>query len=153
MFSELHHVHNKYTPLQRSCSLSIKPVTVPAGKESKLLIIMLRDDGSRVPLSGKMADGFINTETTSFGMFYVGIDTVSPVISANGLSPGADLSSKTGIRIRITDNLSGIKSYEPFIDGKWALFEYDQKYSLLTYTFDPKRITKGTNHNLVTESN
>lgn len=149
MFSELHYVHNKFTPLQRSCSLSIKPVTVPAGKESKLLIIMLRDDGSRVPLSGKMADGFINTETTSFGMFYVGIDTVSPVISANGLSPGADLSSKTGIRIRITDNLSGIKSYEPFIDGKWALFEYDQKYSLLTYTFDPKRITKGTNHNLV----
>jgi len=96
-----------------------------------------------------MADGFINTETTSFGMFYVGIGTVSPEISANGLFPGADLSSKNGIRIRITDNLSGIKSYEPLIDGKWALFEYDQKYSLLTYTFDPKRITKGANHNLV----
>ena len=149
MCSELHYVHNKLTPLQRSCSLSIKPVTVPAGKESKMLIIMLKDDGSRVPLSGKMADGFINTETTSFGMFYVGIDTVSPEISANGLFPGADLSSKNGIRIRITDNLSGIKSYEPVIDGKWALFEYDQKYSLLTYTFDPKRITKGTIHNLV----
>jgi hypothetical protein len=149
MFSELHYVHNKFTPLNRSCSLSIKPVTVPAGKESKMLIIMLRDDGSKVPLSGKMADGFINAETTSFGMFYVGIDTVSPVISANGIFPGADLSSKNEIRIRIMDNLSGIKSYEPSIDGKWALFEYDQKYSLLTYNFDPKRITKGTNHNLV----
>lgn len=148
MYSELHHVHNKFTPLQRSYSLSIKPVTVPAGKESRLLIVMLRDDGSRVPLSGKMAEGFINAETSSFGRFYVGIDTVPPVITANGLVPGADISSRKEIRIRITDNLSGIKSYEPTIDGKWALFEYDLKNSLLTYTFDPGRITKGTNHTL-----
>jgi len=148
MYSELHHVHNNFTPLQRSFSLSIKPVTVPSGKESKLLIVMLRDDGSRIPLSGKMAEGFINAETSSFGTYYVGIDTVSPVITANGLFPGADLSSRKEIRIRITDNLSGIKSYEPSIDGKWALFEYDLKNSLLTYTFDPARITKGINHNL-----
>jgi hypothetical protein len=148
MFSELHHVHNKYTPLQRSYSLSIKPVTVPAKKEAKLLIIMLRDDGSKVPLSGKMADGFINAETSSFGMYYVGIDTVSPVITSNGLVPGADLSSRKEIRIRITDNLSGVKSYEPSIDGKWVLFEYDLKNSLLTYKFDPGRITRGINHNL-----
>ena len=53
------------------------------------------------------------------------------------------------MKIRITDNLSGIRSYEPIIDGKWALFEYDQKNSMLIYTFDPGRITRGTDHNLV----
>jgi len=44
--------------------------------------------------------------------------------------------------------LSGIKSYEPAIDGKWALFEYDQKNDVLIYRFDPVRLTKGTTHSL-----
>ena len=48
----------------------------------------------------------------------------------------------------IKDELSGIKSYEPSIDGNWALFEYDQKNDLLIYKFDETRITKGTKHNL-----
>ncbi|HBE39880.1 MAG TPA: M23 family peptidase [Bacteroidales bacterium] len=149
MLSEIHHVHNKYTPVHRSYSLSIKPVSIPAGKESKMLIIHQRDDKSRIPLSGKMADGFMNAQPTTFGMFYVGIDTIPPVINASGFSEGSDLSSRREMRIRITDNLSGIKSYEPIIDGKWALFEYDQKNSVLIYKFDPGRITKGINHNLV----
>ncbi len=149
MLSELHYVHNRYTPLHRSYSLSIKPVTVPSGKESKMLIINLRDDNSRIPVHGKLAEGFINTETSSFGAFYVGIDTIPPVITANGFGKSADFSSRQEMRIRITDNLSGIKSYEPLIDGKWALFEYDQKNSVLIHRFDPKRITKGTSHTLV----
>ncbi len=45
-------------------------------------------------------------------------------------------------------NYQELKSYEPVIDGKWALFEYDQKNNLLIYSFDPKRIQKGTKHNL-----
>jgi hypothetical protein len=52
------------------------------------------------------------------------------------------------IRIVITDDLSGIKAYSGVIDGKWALFEYDSKNNLIFYRFDPKRITKGTKHNL-----
>jgi len=52
------------------------------------------------------------------------------------------------MRIRIRDDFSGIKSYEPEIDGKWALFEYDQKNDVLIYQFDEERITKGSRHDL-----
>lgn len=148
MLSELHHVHNRYTPVHRSYALSIKPVSIPPGKESKMLIVHLGDNNSKIPLSGKFADGFINSMTTTFGMFYVDIDTIPPAIEANGIRPGANLSSRKEIRIRIYDNLSGIKSYEPYIDGQWALFEYDQKNNVLIYKFDSKRITKGSSHNL-----
>lgn len=148
MLSELHYVHNKYTPLHKSYSLSIKPVTIPSGKESKMLIINLRDNKSKIPVHGKFSEGFINTETSSFGVFYIGIDTIPPVITAYGFSKDADFTSRKEMRIRITDNLSGIKSYEPLIDGKWVLFEYDQKNSVLIHKFDPERITKGTSHTL-----
>lgn len=149
MLSELHHVHDRFTPLHKSYSLSIKPLSIPPGKESKLLIVNLRDKNTRIPLTGRLSDGFVNGQSSVFGMFYIGIDTIPPLVSAVGFSNGANLSGRREMRIRITDNLSGIKSYEPFIDGNWALFEYDQKNRVLIHKFDPARIRKGTNHTLV----
>jgi hypothetical protein len=148
MLSDVHYVHNKYTPLQKPCSLSIKPDSVPAGKESKMLIVQMSDDFKKSPINSSFSDGYLTGDILSFGMFYAGIDTVAPSIFTNGLQPGSDLTGKSELRIRITDDLSGIKSYEPSIDGKWALFEYDQKNDLLIYRFDPERIKKGIMHNL-----
>jgi hypothetical protein len=148
MLSDLHYVHNKFTPLQKAISLSIKPTKVPEGKESKMLIVQSGDNQNRNAINSTWTDGYLTAEVLSFGRFYVGIDTVAPVISANGMVPGVNITGKSEIRIRITDDFSGIKSYEPAIDGKWALFEYDQKYNLLTYRIDGKRITRGTRHTL-----
>jgi hypothetical protein len=69
-----------------------------------------------------------------------------PVINTNGLGSENDLTGRKEIRIRIKDDLSGIKSYEPEIDGNWALFEYDQKNDLLIYRFDEKRIKRHSEH-------
>ncbi|NLA49836.1 MAG: M23 family metallopeptidase [Bacteroidales bacterium] len=148
MFSELHYVHDRTIPLHKPYSLSIKPLSIPAGKESKLLIINLRDNNTRIPLSGRHSDGFVNGQASVFGMFYIGIDTIPPIVSPVGFSNGADLSGRREMRIRITDNLSGIKTYEPFIDGNWALFEYDQKNRVLIYKFESARIRRGTTHTL-----
>jgi len=148
MLSDVHYIHNKYTPLHKAFNLSIKPTVIPAGKESRLLIVQLSDDFKKSPLNSTYSEGYINADALSFGMFFVGIDTVPPVIFSNGLASGNDLSGRKEIRIRITDDLSGIKTYEPSIDGRWALFEYDQKNDLLVYRFDPEKISKGTMHNL-----
>jgi hypothetical protein len=99
-------------------------------------------------LNSEWVDGYLTTEVRSFGNFCVCIDSVAPVISARNFIPGSDLSGKTEIRFRINDDFSGIKSYEPVIDGEWALFEYDPKNEIITYKIDPERITKGTKHNL-----
>jgi hypothetical protein len=148
MFSDLHYIHNNLTPVHKAYSLSIKPKTIPAGKESKLLIVQLADDQKKSAVNSFWSDGYLSGDVLSFGRFYIGIDTVAPLISANGLVQGANLTGKKEIRIRITDELSGIKSYVPSIDGNWALFEYDQKNDMLVYKFDETRITKGSKHNL-----
>lgn len=147
-YSAIHQVHNKFVPVHRAYTLSIKPEIIPAGKESKMLIIQLTDEKKKAALSTKWEEGYLVAEAGTFGEFYAGIDTLPPTISANGLLSNSDLSGKKDIRIRISDDLSGIKSYEPEIDGKWALFEYDQKNNLLVYKFDEKRIERGSEHNL-----
>jgi hypothetical protein len=148
MYSEVHYIHDKFTPLHKPFRLSIKPFRIPEGKEGKMLIIQLSDDYKKSGLISIRDNGYISAQPSSFGMFFVGIDTVAPLITANGLTPGVNLAGKKEIRIRIYDDLAGIESYEPVIDGNWALFEYDQKNNVLIYRFDPKRITRGTKHNL-----
>ncbi len=148
MYSDVYHIHNNYTPVHKAYTLSIKPGRVPSGKESKMLIVQLTDDNQKIPLGGTWENGYLTASPNSFGNFFVGIDTVPPAISSNGLKTDTDLSGRTEIRIRITDNFSGIKSYEPVVDGKWALFEYDQKNDILIYKFDPERIAKGRKHSL-----
>jgi hypothetical protein len=148
MLSDLYYIHNKFTPLHKAYSLNIKALSIPAGKESKLLIVQLDDDQKKSAIKSIWAEGYLSAEVLSFGRFYIGIDTIAPVISAIGLFQGADLTGKKEIRIKITDNLAGIKSYEPLIDGNWALFEYDQKNDMLVYKFDETRIVKGSKHSL-----
>jgi hypothetical protein len=58
------------------------------------------------------------------------------------------MSGQNSLRFRIRDDLSGIDSYEGFIDSNWVLFEYDPKYDLLFYIFDGNRLQKGNDHEL-----
>ena len=148
MLSDIHQVHNRYTPVHKAYTLAIKPSVVPAGKESKMLIAEITEDWKRIPLTSRWEDGFLVANPVKFGSFFIGIDTVPPVISPEGAISGANLSGNSLLKIRIYDNFSGIKSYEPVIDGNWALFEWDQKNNLIIYQFDPERIKKGTTHSL-----
>ncbi len=148
MLSDLHAIHNKYTPVHKPYMLYIKPTINLPDKKSKMLIVQLDDDEVKKPLPSSWSEDYMKAEAPNFGNFYIGIDTVPPLIQANGLSPGINLTGKKEIRIKITDDLSGIKSYEGTIDEKWALFEYDQKNNILVYRFDEKRITSGTKHAL-----
>jgi hypothetical protein len=149
MFSDVHSVHNIYTPVHKAYRLSIKPTAVPAGKESKMLIIQWVENQKKNAVNSSWTDGYLSADVLSFGEFFIGIDTIAPVISSNGLVSGANLTGKKELRFRIRDELSGIKSYEGYIDGSWTLFEYDQKNDLLTYKFDASRLLKGQIHDLL----
>jgi len=148
MLSDLHCIHNIYTPLNKPYTLAIKPDTIPASKKSKMLLIRLDENRKRNAVNSYWSDGYLTAEVGSFGNYYAGIDTVAPEISSNGLSRGVNLTGKNDIRIKIIDDLSGINVYEGSVDGKWALFEYDQKNNVLIYKFDPERLARGTKHTL-----
>ncbi len=148
MFSDIHMVHNKNQAVHRAYTIAIKPDTIPPGNESKMLIVQRNGDQRNNPLKSVWSDGYLTAEPMVFGNFYIGIDSVAPKISANGIISDSDLSEKKDMKIRITDDLSGIKSYEAEIDGSWALFEYDQKNDILIYRFDENRIKRRSEHTL-----
>lgn len=149
MLSDVHHIHDIYTPVHKPYTLTIRPQRIPEGLASKMLIVQAGNNNRKIPVPSRWSDGSLTAEPLSFGNFYIGADTIPPVVTPVGISQGADLSGRENMRFRITDNFSGIGSWEPLIDGHWALFEYDQKNNVLIYRFDPGRISKGSKHSLV----
>jgi len=148
-FSDVHHVHNSYTPLHKSCELSIKPFGLPPALVNKSLLIST-DQAGRVTWSGgAYKNGFVTANILTFGNYMVGIDTVPPqVLPLFTNVPNNNFTTWDRLAFTIKDNLSGISNYAGTIDGQWVLFEYDPKQDLLYYEFDPDRMKFGQEHEL-----
>ncbi len=147
-YSDLYQVHNKYTPIHQAVRLQIKPKNLPDSLKSKALLALIEKNkiywcgGS---FKGKYVEAYIRT----FGQYAVIIDTIAPVAKPlNHNKKNNDYTKEETIGFEITDDLSGISTYQGFIDGSWALFEYDAKNNYLYYKFDPTRITFGKKHTI-----
>lgn len=145
-YSEIHHIHNIYTPIHKAYSLSIKTKELSDELKDKALIVQLLEDQEISPIGGEVINGYIVAETKSFGDYAVLVDTIAPEVTVK--KKDSQIISNDRIKFIIKDDLSGIKSFNGFIDNNWALFEYDMKNDLLFYILDPDKIQKNSEHEL-----
>jgi hypothetical protein len=131
-FSEVHHIHNRFTPIHDSYDLWIKP-DADLGKYADKAVIVSTAGGCQ---GGYYQDGYVKGQPSSFGDFYIKIDTVPPVIHPLNIANGSNMAAAKSINFRMSDNLSGIKTYAGTIDNKWVLMELDYKSKILSYTFN-----------------
>ncbi len=131
-YSSLHHLHTKLVPVHDFFTLWIKPdSTLPAALVPKAVIV----DSRGYYQGGEYDNGYIRAAPRYFGNFYVTVDTVAPVIRPVNVSEGKVMTGLSRLSFRISDNLSGIKTFRGLLDGEWVLMEYDQKTSSLWHTF------------------
>jgi murein DD-endopeptidase MepM/ murein hydrolase activator NlpD len=148
MLSSSYHIHTPEIPVHLPYRLSIRTGGLGAGLNEKLCLVT-RDRNNEIAFAGgEYADGAVTAEVRNFGTFAISLDTVAPEIIPLGGNCTGDLSGTGAIRFTARDDLAGIENYEGYIDNRWALFEYDPKNELLTYTFDAQRIEKGKVHEL-----
>lgn len=149
IYSKIYKVHDPYTPVHKNYILRIKPSGLPVGFESKALLAAYGKDKNFIAKGGTWKNGLVELKTREFGTFFVVIDTAAPKIHPQNFMSNHDWSGKKSFRFTVTDDLSGIASYEGTIDGKWALFEYDPKNDRLFYVPDETRIGKNKEHEIV----
>ncbi len=147
-YSDIYQIHNKYTPLHKNIELSIKPDILPETSREKLLIVALNGNGKLSSAGGNFSDGVITTNIRNFGKYAVSIDTVPPTIKPVNISKGKDLSNTGIIKFIVEDDLSGVSSYNGYIDNKWVLFEYKLRDDLVYHFLDDDKITQGKKHEL-----
>lgn len=148
LLSAIHQVHNQYVALQKSYSLTIDVKKIPVRLQGKALIVSVSASGSISSVGGIFEDSHITAQTRVFGDFAVALDTVPPTIRPLSIKDNSVLTNRSRIEFKISDNLSGIDTYEGEIDGNWVLFEYDAKTDSLYYIIDKERLTLGKKHTL-----
>lgn len=131
-FSAIHRIHNRFTPLNDTYELWIKPDDNIGQFANKAVIV----NTEGVCEGGIYADGYIKANAHTFGDFYIKLDTVPPVIHPVNIKNGSNMAALHHIFLKIGDNLSGVKAYTGKIDGKWVLMEWHYKTKILSYTFD-----------------
>ncbi|OOQ58195.1 M23 family metallopeptidase [Mucilaginibacter pedocola] len=130
-YSVTHRLHNRFTPIHDSYEVWIKP-DISLGKYTDKAVIVSEAAGS---IGGEYINGFVKADAKTFGDFYVKVDTVPPIITPINIHNGSSMKGISAIRLRMSDNLSGIKSYNGKIDGKWVLVERSYKTKILSYNF------------------
>lgn len=79
------------------------------------------------------------------GEFKLAKDTIAPKITNPNFVQGKWLSKQRYLEVEIADNLSGINTYDAYLNGKWILMEYDYKTKKITYDFEDNIADEGRN--------
>ena len=148
LFSDVYTIHSENTPVHRPYSIRIIPDRLPASHADRLCLIKYDEQGEAIYAGGEIENGKLVAELRSFGKYAISIDTIAPELRPLNFHSGKDLSSQADLRLSVKDDLSGIQSYNGYIDNQWVLFEYDPKNELLFYQFDKRLPISKKNHEL-----
>ena len=132
----VYNIHNLYTPLQDYIYVTLPLDSSYFAKSDKVLAVSL-DEKLKLMSGegGELENGKIKFKTRSFGPYTLMIDTIPPSIKPINIYPEKNMQNENLVKFKIDDELSGIKTYNGYINNQWELFEFDKKTGILSFEF------------------
>ncbi len=140
-------LHDQSVPLHKNFTLTFNISKYPKEKRKQLFIARKNYKGKLYYTHTRRKEDRLYTLSKTLGQYTLALDTIKPRITPINFKNNQLLTKYRYLKFKISDNLSGIKSYRGEIDGKWILLEYDPKKRLLTYDFNDATLI-GTKHSL-----
>lgn len=116
-----HKVLQPLTPVNRPYILKRKA----SQNDDKYYFEFITSKGSKRAIKAIVDNGWAVAESKYFGNYQLKRDEVAPTIISHNIK-GTSIYS-TSLIWRISDDASGLKEYDVFIDGEWILGEYEYK--------------------------
>jgi hypothetical protein len=136
---------NEYIPVHTNFLVSVIDSISSKEDKEKMFIGSIEDKKINFNYT-KLKDNTFSTYTKNWGKFSLIKDTVAPSIKIAKSIEGKWISDKKSIEFTISDALSGIKSYDGYLNGSWILFEYDYKTKKIVHYFDDGVVAEGVNN-------
>lgn len=143
-FSKIYQIGDVYIPIKNKIILYFDISNIPSSFLEKIVCCKIDAKGNIDTYTGHIADSDYIVESPELGNFYLDVDTIAPKIKILNVKDSSNMSNQSSIKFRITDNLSGIKTFKGSINDNWVLFSYDLKSNSIEYIFDENTI-KDTN--------
>jgi murein DD-endopeptidase MepM/ murein hydrolase activator NlpD len=137
-------VHDDTVPAHTNFTITMESDSYPTDLKDKVFIS--RIEGGRVSYNTtRQKDNVYEVRVKTLGQYKLALDTIAPVIRIAKSIEGKRLDNQKRLQVSISDSLSGIKSYNGYLNGKWILMEYDNKTRLLTHNFSDGIVAEGDN--------
>lgn len=119
-------------PPHLAYSLSIRGSLPGVPADKTVIVRVTRKPGNAKYTAYKTAhaDGCHTAQVRDWGEFTLAADTEKPRIIPINFSEKKSLKSST-LKVKITDNLAGIETYNCYLNGQWILAEFDGKSATL----------------------
>ena len=140
-------LHESTVPAQKNFTISFDISRYQEKDKDKLFIARKIGYKDFVTYSSTKRKGnILSSSTKTLGTYTLSTDVDSPKIRPVNFQDGKWLSKYRYLKMKITDDVSGIKNYRATINGKWILMEYDYKKNSLIYDFNDNIISETKNN-------
>lgn len=137
-------LHEDTVPAHTNFTISIEENKYNEVQREKIFIGLI--EGKKVTYNPTYRkDAVFNTKVKTLGKYALVMDTIAPKIAIAELIEGKWLNDQKTLQLTVSDGLSGIKSYDGYLNGNWILFEYDNKTKKLTHNFSDGIVSEGAN--------
>ena len=106
-------------------------------------------NGKTSYISSKKSNSYIYASISSLGEYVISKDSLKPEIKPINFKSNSNIKLKNTLRLRLKDDLSGIKKYSSYFNGNWALFEYEPKSNMIFHNLSDGIIKKGENELII----
>lgn len=138
------YLDSNYEALQSSMTLSFDISKFSEEEQKKAFIAGI--NGYQLEYNSSFRRGnTISAKVKSFGKYKVAFDTTPPRIYNPNFIDGSTISKLSTLSISISDGLSGIDSFNAYLNGEWILMEYDYKTKKLIHNLSDGKVKSGSN--------
>lgn len=138
-------IHEPSIPLDKKFTLTFDVTKYTEAQKERLFIANVNHKKYANYTQTKKKKEKFYTTTKTLGKYTLVFDNQKPKIYNLNFRNNQWITNKDQIRVNISDNGSGIKSYRATIDGEWILMEYNLKKKKLIYNFSDKKLV-GSKH-------
>ncbi|RTE53007.1 M23 family metallopeptidase [Arenibacter aquaticus] len=129
-------IHNNTVPAHRNFTITFDVSKYSEKEKKQLFIGRLNQDMTPSYSSTYKRGSTFSTRTRNLGTYTLAKDTIAPKISPKNFKNKQWLTNYSYLSLRISDDLSGINTYNATLNGEWILLEYEPKTNTITYNFD-----------------
>jgi hypothetical protein len=137
-------LHEDIVPAHTNFSVSFEDTNSSENDKKKMFIASV--NGNKLGFNTtKLAGNTFSCKSRTLGQFTLAKDSIAPKIIITKSIEGKWLTDKKSIKLTVSDDLSGVKTINGYLNDKWVLFEYESKTKKITHTFDNNLLAEGQN--------
>ncbi|MBC7524445.1 MAG: M23 family metallopeptidase [Flavobacterium sp.] len=138
-------LHDDTVPAHSNFTVTITDEKSTEAERKKMFIASIY--GTKLNFNYTKIEGSaFSCKSKTLGQFKLVKDTIGPKVIISKSIENKWITDQKSIIIKISDDLSGIKTYNGYINDKWVLFEYESKLNRLTHVFDDNLLLEGHNN-------